>query len=103
MSRGLGRQQRAALAALGRLEAEHGAGRWFFCHSLIRTAWPAAPDGDADPAALRPPDVERRINPTRVLSELARRQMIRRNARCGPGASVSLSDAGREWVARSGL
>ena len=103
MSRGLGRQQRAALRAMARLEAEYGPVRWFFCHSLIRMAGPGKPAEDVDLTSLRPRGVERRINPTRVLNELARRQMIRRNARCGPGASVSLSDAGREWVARSGL
>jgi DNA-binding MarR family transcriptional regulator len=94
MSRGLGRQQRAALAALARLEAEHGEGRSFYVHAVVRATWPGS---DAVKAlTLRPAGVEKQTNPSRILRQLAQRGLVERQARHGPGAAVRLTAAGRQ-------
>lgn len=97
MSRGLGARQRLFLDAIGKLEADHGIGHWFFTHAIIREAWPAAPGTPrARSPILRPVrDAEGALNPSRILAALARRGLVERNARHGPGASVRLTEAGR--------
>lgn len=93
MSRGLGTRQRMLLTALRGLEAVHGA-RWFFVHGVIRAAWPD--DEPLRARALRPgSDIEAEVNPSRILAGLAKRGLIERNARRGPGASIRLTAAGR--------
>jgi hypothetical protein len=103
MSRGLGIQQRIALAALARMDANYGAGRWMFVHALTRAAWPSA-----EPPArrrkgqrrlLRPAaELEDQVNPSRILATLADRGMIERNPRLGVGASVRLTAVGRAYA-----
>jgi len=97
MSRGLGIRQRLFLSAICHLENAHGLGRWFFVHAAVRTAWPgeagALPTGRH---VLRPGrDAERALNPTRIIAALAKRGLVQRNARRGPGASLRLTEAGR--------
>jgi hypothetical protein len=105
MSRGLGRRQRVFLTALRELEAQHGVRSWFYVHATVRCVW--GPLGEALPPAqgqygapqLRPtPDAEAALNPSRILAGLARRGLLERNVRRGPGASVRLTDLGRGSV-----
>jgi hypothetical protein len=93
VSRGLGKQQRLFLSAIRQLEATHGQRRWFFVHGAIRAVWPAL---SVRAGALRPgSNVEGEVNPSRILAGLAKRGLIERNAKRGPGASIRLTDAGR--------
>lgn len=90
----IGRQQRVFLAAMAQLEAEHGA-QWFYNHAVVRAVAGEEPGRGYRQA----PDAERRLNPTRVLKELAARGLVLRNPMYGPGASVRLTDAGRRVAA----
>jgi hypothetical protein len=91
MSRGLGARQIDFLAAVERLAEAHGASAWLYCHAVIREAMGHPPP---DTRLLRPAkSTEAAINPTRVLATLARRGLIERNPKRGPGASVRLSPA----------
>jgi hypothetical protein len=93
MSRGLGVQQRIVLDALRALEAAHGVGRWFFVHAGVRAAWPDEGNAATESrSALRlSRDTEAALNPSRILAGLARRGLIDRNPKRGPGASIRLS------------
>ncbi len=97
MIRGLGRRQRIFLAALRELEAEHGARRSFYVHAVVRAVWgPLDVAGEDNGRLLRPTrDAEATLNPTRILAGLARRGLLERNVRRGPGSSVRLTDRGR--------
>lgn len=93
MSRGLGKQQRLFLSAIRHLEATHGQ-RWLYTHAVLRAALPD--DEPLRAGTLRPgSNVEGELNPTRIFCTLARRGLIDRNAKRGPGASIRLTDAGR--------
>jgi hypothetical protein len=91
MSRGLGAHQAKFLAAVESLAEAHGAQRWVYCHAVIRKALGAPPP---DTRLLRPSgSTEAQVNPTRIFAALARRGLIERNAKRGPGASVRLSQS----------
>jgi hypothetical protein len=85
------------LDALRDLEAEHGSGRWFFVHAVVRAAWPEEGDAATESrGALRlSRDTEAALNPSRILAGLGRRGLIERNPKRGLGASVRLTVAGR--------
>lgn len=90
MGRGLGDRQHDVLAALRRLETQHGQRR-FYVHAVCRAAW-GEPEGGK---ALRAAPTERSFNPSRIIAALATRGLIERDARYGPGASIRLTELGR--------
>lgn len=95
----LGYRQRELLRAMASLEAEHGAGRWFFLHAVLRRVAPADPPGGR---GYRPAGIEQALNPSRIIATLADRGLVERNAMYSVGSSVRLTNAGRHLAAALG-